>query len=184
MNDLYYPPKLSKLEEYKQKLKEREIYTNSIVDTFIENGSGAPKHDKNGNLVTKRRKFLDEDFDNIVNDINVKNSSVQIQNNSNNNNLLNDNNTNLNPHLYQSFNNRKANININNNRNNNSSQNSNNINNNENNNSIQNLNKNNINNINNKDNNNIFNRRYSNRNIMNNNNLLNTLDLNQLINFL
>lgn len=159
MNDLYYPPKLSKLEEYQQKLKERELYTNSIVDTFIENGAGAPKHDKNGNLMTKRRNLLNEDFDNLINNTNIKSPSVQIQNNSNNNNSLNNNNTNLNPRLYQSFNNRKTNINLNNNQNN----------------SNQNFNNNNDNNT--------FNRRYSNKNIMNNNNLLNTLeqkDLNNL----
>ena len=166
MNDLYYPPKLSKLEEYKEKLKDREKYTNSIVDTFIVNGSGAPKYDKNGNLIAKKRKFLDEEFDGVISDINVKSPSMQIQNNSNNNNSINNNKTNnLNPRLYQSFSNRKTNLNINNNQNINSNQNSNNnINNNENNSA----------------NNNTFNSRYSNKNINNNNNLLNTVDLNQL----
>ena len=60
MNNLYYPPKQSKLEEYNEKLKERELYTNNILDRFIENGVGAPKHDENGNLITKRKNYLNE----------------------------------------------------------------------------------------------------------------------------
>ena len=113
MNDLYYPNKLSKLEEYNQKLKERELYTNNILDRFIENGSGAPKHDKYGNLITKRRKYLNEDYDydNIDRGQNIQSPSIQI-NNSNENNKVQNNN--IKPQLYQSFNNGQTKININN----------------------------------------------------------------------
>ena len=151
MYDLYYPPKpKSKLEEYNKKLKERELYTNNILDRFIENGSGAPKHDKNGNLMAKRRKFLEEseDFSNIQN---IESASIK-QNNTNNNNIST-NTTNTNSLLYQSFNKSKNNINYKINPNAND------------------LNNNNIIDQ--------TNRRYNN-NILNNNNLINTLNQNQL----
>ena len=67
--DLYYPPKpKSKLEEYNLKLKERELYTNNILDRFTQNGNGAPIKDEKGNLMTRRKaileniKHIDEDF--------------------------------------------------------------------------------------------------------------------------
>ena len=58
--DLYYPPRpKSKLEEYNLKLKERELYTNNILDRFSENGNGAPLKDEKGNLITKRKAILE-----------------------------------------------------------------------------------------------------------------------------
>ena len=117
MNDLYYPPKpKSKLEEYNEKLKERELYTNNILDRFIENGSGAPKHDKNGNLITKRRKFLDdsEDFRNQQ----IIQSPLIQQNNNMINNNISAKTSNTSTPLHQSFN--KSNNNINRNKNMNS----------------------------------------------------------------
>lgn len=134
MNDLYYPQKpKSKLEEYNQKLKERELYTNNILDRFIENGSGAPRHDKYGNLsVKKKTAFKDEYEEDILLPQDNNAPSFQInENNSNNNNLYNtmtysnksnqgqiqnniSENINTNPRFYQSFSNRRGNLNIDN----------------------------------------------------------------------
>ena len=119
MNNLYYPNKLSKLEEYNQKLKEREKYTNNILDRFIENGSGAPKHDKYGNLVTKRRNFLNDEYNNIILGESIKTPSIKINNTTyeNKNNIIQNNN--IEHQLYQSFSNGQPKININNINNNN-----------------------------------------------------------------
>ena len=58
--DLYYPPRpKSKLEEYNLKLKERELYTNNILDRFTQNGNGAPIRDEQGNIITKRKAVLE-----------------------------------------------------------------------------------------------------------------------------
>ena len=66
--ELYYPPRpKSKLEEYNLKLKERELYTNNILDRFTQNGNGAPIKDLNGNPITKRKAIL-EDIKYINND--------------------------------------------------------------------------------------------------------------------
>ena len=117
MKDLYYPPKpKSKLEEYNQKLKERELYTNNILDRFIENGSGAPKHDQNGNLITRRRNFLNENNEDIMYRQQLQTPSTQINNNSNKNSLnntfsnkYNQNQNNIsNFQFYQSFNNKSS----------------------------------------------------------------------------
>ena len=111
MNDLYYPSKpKSKLEEYNEKLKERELYTNNILDRFIENGSGAPKHDKNGNLMAKRRKFLDDSVD-FTNRKRVQTLLSQQNINRNNNDISN---TSIaNSPIYQLFNEFNANNNRN-----------------------------------------------------------------------
>ena len=107
MNNLYYPNKPSKLEEYNQKLKERELYTNNILDRFIENGSGAPKHDKYGNLITTRRKYLNDDYEDITVGESMKNDD-----NSNIINLQNNNGNKI--EASKSLSNIQTNININN----------------------------------------------------------------------
>ena len=141
VNNLYYPQKpKSKLEEYNEKLKERELYTNNILDRFIENGSGAPKHDQNGNLITKRRTLLNDNYEDFIigqqisspNNLNktFSNKNNQNQNSNSNykfyqsfsknqsNNILDDNlndNTNIINSISQNFN---KNVNINGNINN------------------------------------------------------------------
>ena len=58
--ELYYPPRpKSKLEEYNLKLKERELYTNNILDRFTQNGSGSPIKNIQGKPVTKRKAILE-----------------------------------------------------------------------------------------------------------------------------
>ena len=58
--ELYYPPRpKSKLEEYNLKLKERELYTNNILDRFTQNGNGAPIRDFEGKPITKRKAILE-----------------------------------------------------------------------------------------------------------------------------
>jgi hypothetical protein len=82
--DLYYPPKpKSKLEEYNLKLKERELYTNNILDRFTQNGNGAPIKDEKGNLMTRRKAIL-ENIKHIDEDI----SKSQDQNIYNKENII------------------------------------------------------------------------------------------------
>ena len=57
-----YRPK-SRAEIYKEKLKEREIYTNNVLDRFTENGGGAPLRNKDGSIMTKRRTMLNNDYE-------------------------------------------------------------------------------------------------------------------------
>jgi len=57
-----YRPK-SRAEIYKEKLKEREIYTNNVLDRFTENGGGAPLRNKDGTIMTKRRTMLNNDYE-------------------------------------------------------------------------------------------------------------------------
>ena len=114
MKDLYYPTKKSKLEEYNERLKERELYTNYLFDRTIENGSGAPKHDEYGRLITKRRKYLNEDYEENLFSQSVKSPSIQINNNSNQNNNVQNNNNEKNINMYQSYTNKNSNLNINN----------------------------------------------------------------------
>ena len=87
--DLYYPPRpKSKVEEYNLKLKERELYTNNILDRFTENGNGAPIRDGNGNIVTRRKGILENSkhFDDDIS------QSQESQRQINNNNYKNENN--------------------------------------------------------------------------------------------
>ena len=87
--DLYYPPRpKSKVEEYNLKLKERELYTNNILDRFTENGNGAPIRDENGNIVTRRKGILENSkhFDDDIS------QSQESQRQINNNNYKNENN--------------------------------------------------------------------------------------------
>ena len=173
MNDLYYPKKKSKLEEYQEKLKERELYSNYLLDRAIENGSGAPRHDQNGNLDTKIKDVSNEEYeeDNIIQQ-NKNTPSFQRNNNTNSNNLYNtfsnrnnraqnQNNVStyndINPRLYQSFKNGQSNLNLQNGNNNNYNNNNQDYNNNTSNNNI--------------------NQRYNN---INNDRFINTLDQNQL----
>ena len=135
MNDLYYPQKpKSKLEEYNLKLKERELYTNNILDRFIENGSGAPRHDKYGNLSVKKKTVFKDEFDDEDIILNQNNNAPSFPVNGNipnvnnfyntisNSNKINQNiiqnslseNVNTNPRFYQSFSNRRGNLNIDN----------------------------------------------------------------------
>ena len=54
---------MSKTELYKEKLKERELYSNNVLDTFTENGGGAPLRNKDGSIMTKRRAILNRDYE-------------------------------------------------------------------------------------------------------------------------
>ena len=89
--ELYYPPRpKSKLEEYNLKLKERELYTNNILDRFTENGNGAPIKDNQGKLITKRKAILESIK--YLNEDNPRQNNFNInekENNINNINILN-----------------------------------------------------------------------------------------------
>ena len=84
--ELYYPPKpKSKLEEYNLKLKERELYTNNILDRFTQNGSGSPIKNIQGKPVTKRKAILE----NIkyINEDNPQQNNLNININEEDNNI-------------------------------------------------------------------------------------------------
>ena len=84
--ELYYPPKpKSKLEEYNLKLKERELYTNNILDRFTQNGSGSPIKNIQGKPVTKRKAILE----NIkyINEDNPQQNNPNININEEDNNI-------------------------------------------------------------------------------------------------
>ena len=57
-----YRPK-SRAEIYKEKLKERELYSNNFLDRFTENGAGAPLRNKEGNVITKRKTLLNNNYE-------------------------------------------------------------------------------------------------------------------------
>ena len=98
--DLYYPPRpKSKLEEYNLKLKEREFYTNNILDRFSQNGSGAPLKDEKGNLITKRKAILENiksNDDNVLPNQSRRFNYNNEENDDENNNFNNDNYNNQN----------------------------------------------------------------------------------------
>ena len=56
----------SKAEQYKEKLKERELYSNNVLDRFTDNGGGAPLKNNDGSIVTKRRTMLNDDYEDLL----------------------------------------------------------------------------------------------------------------------
>ena len=136
----------SKAEQYKEKLKERELYSNNMLDRFTENGAGAPLRNNDGSIVTKRRTMLNYDYEDLfLNQRNATpnpigyNTNQQMNltsqrntydiNNNINNLDLNNNNNYMNNNLYQTlpirnvdlnnlYNINNNNINFNNNTNN------------------------------------------------------------------
>ena len=106
----------SRSELYKEKLKERELYSNNVLDRFTENGGGAPLRNKDGYIVTKRRTMLNNDYEDyylnqrnrtpISYNYNQQINSLQDMNNTINNtniNGMNEFNNNYNNNLYQTL---------------------------------------------------------------------------------
>ena len=86
--ELYYPPRpKSKLEEYNLKLKERELYTNNILDRFTQNGNGAPIKDIQGKPITKRKAILESIK--YINEDNPQQNYTNINEEENNINIPN-----------------------------------------------------------------------------------------------
>ena len=80
----------SKLELYKEKLKERELYSNNFLDRFTENGAGAPLRNNDGTIMTKRRTMLNNNYEDIYQ--NQRNATPNpLSLNNNNDNTLNNN---------------------------------------------------------------------------------------------
>ena len=101
-----YRPK-SRTELYKEKLKERELYTNNILDNFTNNGGGASLKNEDGSIRTKRKTMLNSNYeDYFLNHINRNstpisynynqqiNSLQEMNSNINNNRLMDYNNNN------------------------------------------------------------------------------------------
>ena len=77
--------KPSKLEKYKEKLKEREIFNNNYFDRFNVIGGGSPLRNRDGSLKTKRFSMLNDNYEDIIFERN-KRQIQQNNNNFNNNN--------------------------------------------------------------------------------------------------
>ena len=117
-----YRPK-SRSELYQEKLKERELYSNNVLDRFTENGGGAPLRNKDGLIITKRRTMLNNDYEDYYLNERNRNSTPISYNynrqvnslqemNSNMNNTMNNNinemyelnnNNNYNNNFYQTL---------------------------------------------------------------------------------
>ena len=96
-----YRPK-SRAEIYKEKLKERELYSNNVLDRFTENGAGAPLRNKDGSIITKRRTMLNNDYeDYFLNQRNRNQTPLSYNYNQQINSLqeMNSNNNNYNQTL-------------------------------------------------------------------------------------
>ena len=111
----------SKAEQYKEKLKQRELYSNNMLDRFTENGAGAPLRNNDGSIVTKRRTMLNNDYEDLF--LNQRNATpnpigynvnqqmnltsqrntYDINNNINNLDINNNNNNYMNNNLYQTL---------------------------------------------------------------------------------
>ena len=57
-----YRPK-SRTELYKEKLKERELYSNNILDRFTNNGGGTSLKYDDGSIRTKRKTMLNNNYE-------------------------------------------------------------------------------------------------------------------------
>ena len=108
----------SKVELYKEKLKERDLYSNVL--RFTENGAGAPLRNNDGSIITKMKSISNTDYDDI--NLNQRNATPNPINYTNNQqmNLLNQ--TNVNNNIYNNFNNDIFDMNNNNYSNNNFAQ--------------------------------------------------------------
>ena len=105
--DLYYPPRPKSKLEYNLKLKEREFYTNNILDRFSQNGSGAPLKDEKGNLITKRKAILENiksNDDNVLPNQSRRFNYNNEENEDENNNFNNDNYNNQNEENNEMYN--------------------------------------------------------------------------------
>ena len=110
----------SKAEQYKEKLKERELYSNNVLDRFTDNGGGAPLKNNDGSIVTKRRTMLNDDYEDyflnqrnatpnpMTYNMNQQQINLNEQNNINHNlnNIDYNNNNYMNNNFYQTLPNR------------------------------------------------------------------------------
>ena len=108
----------SKVELYKEKLKERDLYSNVL--RFTENGAGAPLRNNDGSIITKMKSISNTDYDDI--NLNQRNATPNPINYTNNQqmNLLNQ--TSVNNNIYNNLNNDIFDMNNNNYSNNNFAQ--------------------------------------------------------------
>ena len=109
-----YRPK-SKTELYKEKLKERELYSNNILDRFTNNGGGTSLKNYDGSIRTKRKTMLNNNYEDyflnqrnrnstpISYNYNKQINSLQEMNSNINNNRLIDYNNNNNNNFYQTL---------------------------------------------------------------------------------
>ena len=98
-------------EQYKEKLKERELYSNNVLDRFTENGAGAPLRNNDGSIVTKRRTMLNDDYEDLIlsqrnatpGPMNYNINQQQQINLNNQNNISLNNNNYMNNNLYHTL---------------------------------------------------------------------------------
>ena len=90
-----YRPK-SRTEIYKEKLKDRDRYSNNILDRFTDNGGGTSLRNKDGTIRTKRKSMLNNDYEDYYYNQGNRNQTPISYNYNKQINSLQDINTNMN----------------------------------------------------------------------------------------
>ena len=90
-----YRPK-SRSELYKERLKERELYSNNILDRFTDNGGGSPLKNIDGSVRSKRKSMLNNDYEDYYLNQGNRNTTPISYNYNKQINALQDINTNMN----------------------------------------------------------------------------------------
>ena len=97
-----YRPK-SRTELYKEKLKERELYTNNILDRFTNNGGGTSLKNDDGSIKTKRKTMLNNNYEDYF--LNQRNRTPLSYNYNQQINSLQEMNSNINNNRLMDYNN-------------------------------------------------------------------------------
>ena len=97
-----YRPK-SRTELYKEKLKERELYTNNILDRFTNNGGGTSLKNDDGSIRTKRKTMLNSNYEDYF--LNQRNRTPLSYNYNQQINSLQEMNSNINNNRLMDYNN-------------------------------------------------------------------------------
>ena len=97
-----YRPK-SRTELYKEKLKERELYTNNILDRFTNNGGGTSLKNDDGSIRTKRKTMLNNNYEDYF--LNQRNRTPLSYNYNQQINSLQEMNSNINNNRLMDYNN-------------------------------------------------------------------------------
>ena len=97
-----YRPK-SRTELYKEKLKERELYSNNILDRFTNNGGGTSLKYDDGSIRTKRKTMLNNNYEDYF--LNQRNRTPLSYNYNQQINSLQEMNSNINNNRLMDYNN-------------------------------------------------------------------------------
>ena len=82
LNNKQIDAKPSKLELYKEKLNERELYEkNNMFDYFGREGAGAPLRSDDGRIRTKRRTMLNDNYEELSMNNDKQNQNIRANTN-------------------------------------------------------------------------------------------------------